>query len=145
MVEFAEEYSYPAVTGGDVCSNARAAAPATPLPVMTSAPPELIGRLSALYRIADLSVREPQVEATIRRIYEGQLLRHSGEAECEGQARLAIRQATVAESGHRGLTVDTAVSGIRRGSTWQCSDLTIRAGAQEDRPAWAQPASRSAA
>lgn len=35
---------------------------------------ELIGRLSAQYRIVDLSVREPEVEDTIRRIYEERLL-----------------------------------------------------------------------
>jgi len=35
---------------------------------------ELIGRLSELYRISDLSVREPNIEETIRRIYEEQLL-----------------------------------------------------------------------
>lgn len=35
---------------------------------------DLIGRLSARYRIRDLSVREPQIEATIRRIYEERLL-----------------------------------------------------------------------
>jgi ABC-2 type transport system ATP-binding protein len=35
---------------------------------------ELIGRLSAQYRIRDLSVREPDIEATIRRIYEERLL-----------------------------------------------------------------------
>jgi ABC-2 type transport system ATP-binding protein len=35
---------------------------------------ELIGRLSARYRIRDLSVREPDIEATIRRIYEEKLL-----------------------------------------------------------------------
>ena len=35
---------------------------------------ELIGRLSAQYRIQDLSVREPDIEATIRRIYEEGLL-----------------------------------------------------------------------
>lgn len=35
---------------------------------------ELIGRLSARYRIRDLSVREPEIEATIRRIYEERLL-----------------------------------------------------------------------
>ncbi|MCB0110181.1 MAG: ATP-binding cassette domain-containing protein [Caldilineaceae bacterium] len=35
---------------------------------------ELIGRLSARYRIQDLSVREPEIEATIRRIYEERLL-----------------------------------------------------------------------
>jgi ABC-type uncharacterized transport system ATPase subunit len=35
---------------------------------------ELIGRLSTQYRIHDLSVREPDIEATIRRIYEERLL-----------------------------------------------------------------------
>jgi ABC-2 type transport system ATP-binding protein len=35
---------------------------------------ELIGRLSARYRLLDLAVREPDIEDTIRRIYEGRLL-----------------------------------------------------------------------
>lgn len=35
---------------------------------------ELIGHLSARYRIRDLSVREPDIEATVRRIYEERLL-----------------------------------------------------------------------
>ena len=35
---------------------------------------ELIGRLSSRFRIRDLEVREPDVEDTIRRIYEEQLL-----------------------------------------------------------------------
>ncbi|MBN2003976.1 MAG: ATP-binding cassette domain-containing protein [Anaerolineae bacterium] len=35
---------------------------------------ELIGRLSARYRIRDLMVREPQIEDTVRRIYEERLL-----------------------------------------------------------------------
>jgi ABC-2 type transport system ATP-binding protein len=35
---------------------------------------ELIGRLSARYRLRDLSVREPEIEATVRRIYEERLL-----------------------------------------------------------------------
>lgn len=35
---------------------------------------ELISRLSEQYRIRDLSVREPEIEATIRRIYEEGLL-----------------------------------------------------------------------
>jgi ABC-2 type transport system ATP-binding protein len=35
---------------------------------------ELIGRLSARYRILDLAVREPDIEVTIRRIYEERLL-----------------------------------------------------------------------
>lgn len=34
----------------------------------------LIGRLSARYRILDLAVREPDIETTIRRIYEERLL-----------------------------------------------------------------------
>jgi len=37
---------------------------------------ELIGHVSALYRIRDLSVREPEIEVTIRRIYEERLLDH---------------------------------------------------------------------
>ena len=42
---------------------------------------ELIARLSERYRIADLSVREPEIEATVRRIYEERLLEqvHTGE------------------------------------------------------------------
>ena len=35
---------------------------------------EMIGRISSLYRIRDLEVREPELEATIRRIYEERLL-----------------------------------------------------------------------
>lgn len=38
---------------------------------------ELIGRLSTRFRIRDLSVREPEIEATIRRIYEERLLESS--------------------------------------------------------------------
>ena len=35
---------------------------------------DLIGRISAQYRIQDLSVREPEIESTIRRIYQDRLL-----------------------------------------------------------------------
>ena len=35
---------------------------------------DLIGRLSNQYHIRDLVVREPDIEATIRRIYEERLL-----------------------------------------------------------------------
>jgi len=38
---------------------------------------ELIGALSENYRIRDLEVREPDIETTIRRIYEGRLLDNS--------------------------------------------------------------------
>lgn len=40
----------------------------------TATASELIGRLSARYRIRDLSVCEPDIEATVRRIYEERLL-----------------------------------------------------------------------
>ncbi|MBI1802164.1 MAG: ABC transporter ATP-binding protein [Chloroflexi bacterium] len=39
---------------------------------------ELISRLSARYRLVDLSVREPEIEATVRRIYEERLLDNDG-------------------------------------------------------------------
>jgi ABC-2 type transport system ATP-binding protein len=35
---------------------------------------ELIGHLSARYHIRDLSVREPDIETTVRRIYQERLL-----------------------------------------------------------------------
>jgi ABC-2 type transport system ATP-binding protein len=35
---------------------------------------ELIGRLSARYQVHDLQVREPEIEDTVRRIYEERLL-----------------------------------------------------------------------
>lgn len=34
----------------------------------------LIARVSARFRISDLSVREPDIESTVRRIYEQRLL-----------------------------------------------------------------------
>ncbi len=40
---------------------------------------DLIGRLSAQFRIRDLSVREPEIEVTIRRIYEERLLEETSE------------------------------------------------------------------
>lgn len=39
---------------------------------------ELISRISARYRIRDLSVREPEIEDTVRRIYEERLLERDG-------------------------------------------------------------------
>ncbi|MCJ7661629.1 MAG: hypothetical protein MUO67_20975 [Anaerolineales bacterium] len=40
----------------------------------TTTASELIGRISAKYRLRDLEVREPEIEDTIRRIYEEKLL-----------------------------------------------------------------------
>jgi ABC-2 type transport system ATP-binding protein len=48
---------------------------------------ELIGRISTQYRIRDLEVREPEIEATIRRIYEERLLEKTQSPNMkEGQA-----------------------------------------------------------
>ena len=39
---------------------------------------DLIARISGRYRIHDLSVREPEIEETVRRIYEERLLDEGG-------------------------------------------------------------------
>jgi ABC-2 type transport system ATP-binding protein len=73
MVDFAEDYADASVEGAQIVSRegrrvtyrfARSALSAS----------ELISRLSACYRLNDLSVREPEIEDTVRRIYEGKLL-----------------------------------------------------------------------
>ncbi|MEW5871395.1 MAG: ATP-binding cassette domain-containing protein [Chloroflexota bacterium] len=73
LVDFAEPYEAIAVQGAQVASREgqrvtfefeRSAITAS----------ELIGRISAQYRIRDLEVREPDIEATVRRIYEEKLL-----------------------------------------------------------------------
>ncbi len=74
VVDLAEDYPQVSVEGAEVVERAgqrvtyrfeRGALTAS----------ELIGRLSARYRIRDLQVREPQIEETVRRIYEKRLLR----------------------------------------------------------------------
>jgi ABC-2 type transport system ATP-binding protein len=73
VVDFAEPYPDPQVAGATISARdgqrvtyrfGRADLTAS----------ELIGRLSARYRIRDLAVREPEIESTIRRIYEERLL-----------------------------------------------------------------------
>jgi len=73
VVDFAEVYEEVSVEGAEVATRegqrvtyrfSRGAVTAS----------TLIGRLSAKYRILDLSVREPEIEATVRRIYEERLL-----------------------------------------------------------------------
>lgn len=72
-VDFAEEYSDVEVQGARVVAREdnrvvyqfqRGEATAS----------ELIGRLSARFRIRDLKVREPDIDSTVRRIYEERLL-----------------------------------------------------------------------
>jgi ABC-2 type transport system ATP-binding protein len=73
VVEFAEPYTNVEIPGAEV--NAETSQRAIySFARDTISASELIGRLSTRYRIHDLSVREPDIEATIRRIYEEQLL-----------------------------------------------------------------------
>lgn len=73
VVDFAQAYDGVAVDGADVVEHAglRATYRFDGDAITAS---ELIGRLSARYRIRDLEVREPDIEATVRRIYEERLL-----------------------------------------------------------------------
>ncbi len=73
VVDFAESYPDVRIEGTEVASHEgqraiylfeRGAIP----------PSELIGRISARYRILDLQVNEPDIEETVRRIYEEKLL-----------------------------------------------------------------------
>ena len=73
VVDFAEDYADVSVEGAQVAARegrrvtyrfARGAVTAS----------ALINRLSARYRLIDLSVREPEIEDTVRRIYEERLL-----------------------------------------------------------------------
>jgi ABC-2 type transport system ATP-binding protein len=73
VVDFAEHYADVSVVGAEVVEreNGRTL---YQFDRQTIAASELIGRLSDKYRIHDLAVREPDIEATIRRIYEERLL-----------------------------------------------------------------------
>jgi len=73
VVEFAEPYQDIAVDGAQAAEqDGRWAIYRFERNAVTAS--ELIGRLSARYRIRDLSVREPDIESTVRRIYEERLL-----------------------------------------------------------------------
>ncbi|MEM7111312.1 MAG: ATP-binding cassette domain-containing protein [Chloroflexota bacterium] len=73
VVDFAEQYEEVGVLGASVLErqNGRVTYQFDRQEIGAS---ELIGRLSQQYRIRDLAVREPDIEATIRRIYEERLL-----------------------------------------------------------------------
>lgn len=73
VVDFAEDYDEVSVEGARVAGrDARQVTYRFSRGTVTAS--TLIGRLSARYRIVDLSVREPEIEATVRRIYEERLL-----------------------------------------------------------------------
>jgi ABC-2 type transport system ATP-binding protein len=73
VVDFAEMYTDVYIEGASVVEHQdlRATYQFERSDVSASA---LIGRISARYRVRDLAVREPDIEATIRRIYEERLL-----------------------------------------------------------------------
>jgi ABC-2 type transport system ATP-binding protein len=76
VVDFAEPYQSVEVVGAEVVrlegSRAVYAFDRNSLSVS-----DLIGKISARYNIRDISVQEPEIEATIRTIYEGKLLSSS--------------------------------------------------------------------
>ena len=73
LVDFAEDYPSPQIEGAEIAGRegGRVSYRFARGEIAAS---ELIGRISAKYRIRDLEVREPQIEETIRRIYEERLL-----------------------------------------------------------------------
>ncbi len=73
LVDFAEPYDEVAVAGAEVVSQEKMSA-IYRFRREEAAASELIGRISQRFRIRDLAVREPDIEATIRRIYEEKLL-----------------------------------------------------------------------
>jgi ABC-2 type transport system ATP-binding protein len=73
VVDLAEHYEEVAVDGAQVVErDGQRVVYHFERDVVTAS--ELIGRLSARYHIRDLSVREPDIEATVRRIYQERLL-----------------------------------------------------------------------
>jgi ABC-2 type transport system ATP-binding protein len=72
-VDFAQEYESVEVEGAQVVEKKNGHA-VYQFERSTITASELIGRLSARYRIRDLAVREPEIEETVRRIYEERLL-----------------------------------------------------------------------
>lgn len=73
VVDFAESYENVQTEGADLLNyeDARATYAFDRKELSSS---DLIGRISAKYSIRDISVQEPDIEATIRTIYEGKLL-----------------------------------------------------------------------
>jgi ABC-2 type transport system ATP-binding protein len=73
VVEFADDYAEVPVEGARVVErDGRWVTYQFERDAITAS--ELIGRLSAHYRLRDLQVREPEIDDTIRRIYEERLL-----------------------------------------------------------------------
>ncbi|MBN1147323.1 MAG: ATP-binding cassette domain-containing protein [Anaerolineales bacterium] len=73
IVDFAEDYDEIGVEGAQV-GNREGRRVSFQFERGVIAASELIGQISARYRVLDLEVREPDIEDTIRRIYEERLL-----------------------------------------------------------------------
>lgn len=73
VVDFAEPYADVSVEGAEVVKQ-EGLQITYQFERQTVTASELIGRISARYRLYDLAVREPDIEATVRRIYEEKLL-----------------------------------------------------------------------
>ena len=73
LVEFSEVYPDVSVEGAEIIEHKGSQA-VYQFEKSTVTASELIGRVSQRYRIRDLEVREPDIETTIRRIYEERLL-----------------------------------------------------------------------
>jgi ABC-2 type transport system ATP-binding protein len=77
VVDFAETQEYMEIEGAKI-SEREGSRITYQFPRTAITASELIGRISAQFRIRDLEVREPDIEATIRRIYEERLLEDDG-------------------------------------------------------------------
>jgi ABC-2 type transport system ATP-binding protein len=73
VVEFADSYHQPVIEGAQIVEQRQQLVTYQFKREEVTAS-ELIGRLSGRYKIRDLEVREPDIERTIRRIYEERLL-----------------------------------------------------------------------
>ncbi len=73
VVEYAETYEHPNIDDA-IIANREGNRVTYQFPRDSMTASEMIGRISATYRIRDIEVRDPEIEATIRRIYEERLL-----------------------------------------------------------------------
>jgi ABC-2 type transport system ATP-binding protein len=73
VVDFAQDYAAVNIEGAEVVDR-QGLRVTYEFERGTMTASNLIGRISAIFRIDDLEVREPDIEATVRRIYEERLL-----------------------------------------------------------------------
>lgn len=77
MVDFAEEYNDISIPGAEItCRDGKRVTYQFDRASVSAS--DLIARVSSRFRILDLQVGEPDIEDTVRRIYEGRLLEKTG-------------------------------------------------------------------